>query len=87
MPTAGERYTLSSSVVGNLQERRVQLNGAERLLARTTSRLDFRAKRVDGDGRSMSSAIRAVAGHDSASTLLLNRATVASSVLNALPSS
>jgi len=32
VPTAGERYTLSSSVVGNLQERRVQLNGAERLL-------------------------------------------------------
>ena len=27
VPTAGERYTLSSSAVGNLQEKRVQLNG------------------------------------------------------------
>ena len=32
MPTAGERYTLWSSGVGNLQEKRVQLNGAELLL-------------------------------------------------------
>ena len=29
VPTAGERYTLSSSTVGNLQEKRVQLNGTE----------------------------------------------------------
>jgi glycosyl hydrolase family 79 len=29
LPTAGERYTLSSSTVGNLQEKRVQLNGTE----------------------------------------------------------
>ena len=27
--TAGERYTLSSLAVGNLQEKRVQLNGTE----------------------------------------------------------
>ena len=29
MATAGERYTLSSLAVGNLQEKRVQLNGTE----------------------------------------------------------
>jgi heparanase 1 len=29
VPTAGERYTLSSSAVGNLQEKRVRLNGTE----------------------------------------------------------
>ena len=33
LPTAGERYTLSSSAVDNLQEKRVQLNGTELTLS------------------------------------------------------
>jgi hypothetical protein len=32
-PTAGERYTLSSATAGNLQAKRVQLNGTELTLA------------------------------------------------------
>ena len=33
VPTAGERYTLSSSAAGSLQEKRVHLNGVELVLS------------------------------------------------------